>query len=487
MSTFSHTLIFIMLHAFLSAQPVKPGFDRDECRELLAISAATARDEAYAEKLPYPERFEKVYEGKVTALGNSWDLWMDEGAVVAVSIRGAALPPDISPENFFAPMLPAAGEITLDTAGAVFRYRLADDPRAAVHAGWLIGTALLSQEIVPQVKALCEGGVRDLLITGHGEGGAMAYLLTAHLLRLRESGDLPADLRIKTYCIAAPKPGNPGFAHSFEAATRDGYAFNVVNANDPVPQMPLTVQTLDDFTAGNLFSGAPEAVGENKLSQKRISKRTHRKLSKPLQKARNNYLRHLSDPTLTDITKKLPGLQLPPAESTAHYVRTGHTITLLPDAAYREMFRDGSGTVHHLHASYFHLLDAAYYTSEEIAAREEKSPFFGSPTWVLIGIDGFPAESMKQEDPPTLRVEEETGLVKGFGGCNEFSAKGVRKGKEINIGPVAASRKHCGKKNIENAYLPALEGVFRIEVKDNFLRMKRSDGKLLTFIKAPAE
>ena len=51
-------------------------------------------------------------------------------------------------------------------------------------------------------------------------------------------------LNIKTYCSAAPKPGNLFYAYDFEHITEGGWAFNVVNSADWVPELPSTTQTV---------------------------------------------------------------------------------------------------------------------------------------------------------------------------------------------------------------------------------------------------
>ncbi len=100
---------------------------------------------------------------------------------------------------------------------------------------------------------------------GHSQGGAIAYLLTAHFYNLQQQGKLPADIRFKTYCSAAPKPGNLYFAYDYETTTRGGWACNVVNAADWVPETPFSVQTVSDFNTTNPFVNAKKGNQQTKV------------------------------------------------------------------------------------------------------------------------------------------------------------------------------------------------------------------------------
>ncbi|MCF0052106.1 hypothetical protein LXM25_18715 [Dyadobacter sp. LJ53] len=46
-------------------------------------------------------------------------------------------------------MIPAQGEVVLNKNDTL-RYQLATEPRAAVHAGWLLGFAFLAKDIAPK-------------------------------------------------------------------------------------------------------------------------------------------------------------------------------------------------------------------------------------------------------------------------------------------------------------------------------------------------
>ena len=152
-------------------------------------------------------------------------------------------------------MVPAKGELRLSNT-YMFNYQPANNPRAAVRTGWLISTGFLVQDMMLKIDPLSKAGRNEVLIMGHSQGGAIAFLLTAHLRTLQQQKKISPDIRFKTYCSAGLKPGNLYFAHEYEAATQAGWAYNVVNTADWVPESPVTVQTLDDFNEVNPFINA---------------------------------------------------------------------------------------------------------------------------------------------------------------------------------------------------------------------------------------
>jgi hypothetical protein len=138
----------------------------------------------------------------------------------------------------------------------VLSFKLAETPRAEVHLGWTYGMAeLMFDPTYGILKALHEyvpAGSR-LLITGHSQGAAIATLVHAFLhyaiaadttnkFGLRGSG-----YTLKSYVFAQPKPGNWQFAMDFAriAASR-GTGFVINNDKDWVPQVPLSLQFIDE-------------------------------------------------------------------------------------------------------------------------------------------------------------------------------------------------------------------------------------------------
>lgn len=352
---------FVLANLFAltaSAQKLKPGFDKAEYQELMYVSARTTANPNYYNKLPAPAHFKMLYQSDSMGLDNLWDLWKDENNVAAISIRGTTAKGISWLENFYAAMVPASGEIKV-ADDYTFKYQLATNPGATVHAGWLIGLAFLSRDMLPKIDSLYKTGVKDVIIIGHSQGGAIAYLLTAYLYHLQKQKALPADIRLKTYCSAGPKPGNLYFAYDYEALTQNGWAYNVVNSADWVPETPFSIQTLSDFNATNPFVNAKPVIKKMGFPKNLILKCVYNKMDRKTRKAMKYYCKNLGKRVGKMLTKSLPGYEPPAYEENMNYVRVGNYIVLQADEEYYKLYPDSqtNAFVHHIHAPYLYLLN----------------------------------------------------------------------------------------------------------------------------------
>lgn len=351
--------IHLCISFTLAGQELKPGFDKNEYRELMYISARTsALDSNYYKDFPEPGQYKMIYRSESVGLDNLWDLWTDNAGKAVISIRGTTEKQESWLANFYAAMVPAKGTLQLGK-DQYFTYELASSPQAAVHIGWLLSTAILSGEIVPKIKEQYQEGTKSFLIVGHSQGGAISFLLTSYLYSLQRDGQLPKDIRFKTYCSAAPKPGNLYYAYEYEAMTQAGWAYNVVNAADWVPEMPISIQTTGDFNAINPFIHSKAMIKAQKFPKNIVLKRVYNKLDKPTKKAQRNYEKYLGKMASKLIRNTLDGFIPPEYYNSNHYVRTGNSIILLPDDAYFTRYPNDSTQlfIHHLHAPYLYLLD----------------------------------------------------------------------------------------------------------------------------------
>lgn len=351
--------LFIACFSTSLAQQLKPGFDKAEYTELMHINAKTsALDTNYYNSFPAPKHYQLVYRSASIGLDNLWELWSDNQTTAVISLRGTTQQSESWMANFYAAMVPAKGQLKL-SENEVFNYQLATHPKASVHVGWLISTAYLSKEILPQITNLYNKGIHNILIIGHSQGGAIAYLLTAYLKNLQTLNQLQKDIQFKTYCSAAPKPGNLYFAYEYEASTYGGWAYNVVNAADWVPETPISIQTLNDFSEVNPFMNAKTVIKKQKFPNNVILKHVFNKLDKPTKKAQKNYEKYLGEMTGKLIKHYLPTYTPPKYTNSNHYVRTGTTIVLYPDAAYYQIYKNDPAKIfgHHSHTCYLYLLE----------------------------------------------------------------------------------------------------------------------------------
>lgn len=262
--------------------------------------------------------------------------------------------------NFYAAMVPAKGSLRLDK-NFQFQYDLSDYPQAAVHVGWLVALGYLSTSIKEQIDSCYKAGIKDFIVTGHSQGGGITFLLTSYLKNLQSENKIPSDIRFKTYCSAGPKPGNLFYAYDFENSTRGGWAYNVINTADWVPDVPFSVQTVDDFTAINPFHGAKAAIKKQKFPKNLVLRHVYNQLSKPSKKAQRRYQKYLGKMVSKAVKKQLPNFVTPEYYKSNYYVRTGNTIILYADQDYFKLYNNEPSNPniwqHHLPKPYLYLAE----------------------------------------------------------------------------------------------------------------------------------
>ena len=84
--------------------------------------------------------------------------------------------------------------------------------------------------------------------------------------------------------------GNLYFAYDFEALTQNGWAFNVVNTADWVPEGPFSIQTTDDYNASNPFKLVDDGLKQLPFKQRIVLSRIYKNLETPPKKANKRYL-----------------------------------------------------------------------------------------------------------------------------------------------------------------------------------------------------
>ena len=357
------TLLLILYSAAHSSfAQLTSGFSPKEYRDFLGITAESLQDTTFGMGIPRNPNLEIIYESPLVGLENKWYLWIDDSQKIAwLTIRGTANNPTSWLANFYSAMIPATGKMQI-TDNYTFEYNFSDNPRAAVHVGWTLSTGALAATLVPKMDSLYQSGYRDFVISGHSQGGAITYLMTAHLYQLKEAGRWEEPIRIKTYASAAPKPGNLYFAYHYEFITKGGWAFNVVNAADWVPETPFSVQTVNDFNISNPFSDAKGFIKKQKFPKNLVFKKVYNNMDKPTQKAKNRFQKYLGRYAGKEVIKALPYYQSPQFFDSNHFTRAGDFIILYPDETYYKIYPDEKEKVfkHHALQPYLYLLNKQY-------------------------------------------------------------------------------------------------------------------------------
>jgi Lipase (class 3) len=190
---------------------------------------------------------------ETTLLDNFWQVWRNGSSnQYVIAVRGTVGTPSSIFEDIFLPLIKARLEIGDLPFALNFAQDEGDSPVVAgVHAGFLLGLLLmLISTDAPLAVTLTELAAEDaeVYVTGHSQGASVALLLTS-LVRHTPLFQGPT---YKTYVFAPAKPGNDHYAYDFDQiAGEPGFGFSVVNTQDWVPQVPLTLQGLSTVNRPN--------------------------------------------------------------------------------------------------------------------------------------------------------------------------------------------------------------------------------------------
>lgn len=360
---FSLRFIFLLFFSFYVqdsiSQSLVSGFDKSEFEELLRINATYSESKKNKALIPYPSHAKMIYKSPTLGLDNRWELWIKDEKVAVIGIRASTREEDSWLSNLFAVQIPATGELKISN-DYHFPYKLAQNPKAAVHAGYVFSSAFLLRDILPKIDSLYQQGIKDVIITGHSQGGGIAYLLSANLLWRQKDGLLPSDMHFKIYTSASPKPGNLYFAYDYEHIAKEGWSYHVVNTEDWVPQTPFTVQTISDLPSISPLPFIEENIRKQPFFRKLFFKSLYRKLTNPSYKAVATYQKYLGDFIGKRIKKEYVEFEMPKFSTSNDYVRAGRQIVLYPDSSYFKKFNAAENPknfmLHHSNNAYYYLL-----------------------------------------------------------------------------------------------------------------------------------
>ncbi len=359
-------MLFLFIVFICSTSPhfaqLTSGFDPKEYEQVLGVFAHSEVDSAFFEGIPKPEQVRMIYESPTVGLENKWYLWVNENEKSAIlNIRGTTPNPNSWLANFYAAMIPAKGKMKIRN-DYTFDYVFSEDPKAAVHVGWTLSAGALSETLLPIIDSLANEGYLDFTISGHSQGGAISYLISANLKQLNRAMRWKEPLRIKTYISAGPKPGNLFFAYDFEFMNAGGWAFNVVNAADWVPEVPFSIQTVNDFSTTNPFSDASGFIKSQKFPKRLVFKKVYNKLAKPSRKALKNYQKFLGKYAGKQVSSSLMEFESPDFFESNYYTRAGNFIVLHPDSEYQEKYPEDPDKLfqHHMLQAYYFLFKKQY-------------------------------------------------------------------------------------------------------------------------------
>jgi len=361
----SLVLFMFMLNAF-SQNGLKPGFDPDEYADMLGLThkiSETKGDDNLS--VPFPTQYRHVYQSPTGPLDNRWDLYLDKENIAVIEVRGTTAKTKSWLENFYAGMVPAAGTLQIG-ANEKFNYKLAEDPEATVHAGWLTGLATMAPDIIDKINEYYDQGVTEYILMGHSQGAGIVYLLDSYL-HYDLNKLIPDDITFKTYNSAAPKPGNLYYAYDYDFINRGGWAIRVVSTIDWVPQTPISVQRLDDFSEVNPFADMETFTASMGWIEKVVIKSVFRKTDRSLRKAQKRLLKFLGFKVFIFIEDYMDGMVEPEYAENMNYTPAGTSVILPPtEKYYKEYVPNAREDVfrHHVGKAYYFLLKEHYQLKE---------------------------------------------------------------------------------------------------------------------------
>ena len=359
-------ILFTLLFqtSFFAQSKLKSGFIAQEFLDVLHLEWAHQDSGSKYSHAVLPINYKRVYRSPEVGLKNKFDFWLRDDSVGVICLRYTVGGTSWL-ENFYSGMIKAQGSLKLNDSTS-FHYKFSNDEKAFVHHGWTIGIAHLAPLVTNVINDYYKKGVKEIIIIGHSQGAALAFLMRSYLHYAPES-ILPKDINYKVYCCAAPKPGNLFYAYDFDFITRNGWAYRIINTSDWVPETPFSIQSIGDLHPTNPFSNKKQLMkkGVSKPLMRWYVNHAINDMEGAAQKVNRKYEKYLTKRMGSVIKKSLKEYQNPIIEKSNFYMPTGIPIILQPDSTYNQKFKfDGNNVfLHHMFEPYIYLTKLHYLTN----------------------------------------------------------------------------------------------------------------------------
>ncbi len=220
-------------------------------------------------------------------LNNAWLLVqsLNDPSVFAIAIRGTVGEWRSILADAYASSIPAYAGLEYPKNNSL-PITFAATPKAQIHLGFSYASlALLFEDnlgILTQIQKISQQQkISKLYITGHSQGAAIATLIHSFLYYAstdrRDRYSLKSKLspaQLKSYLFAQPKPGNLQYAQDFARISKDS-AYVINNDRDPVPQLPLSLESIsevaryieednENIAIGSWFNQLAESISQSK-------------------------------------------------------------------------------------------------------------------------------------------------------------------------------------------------------------------------------
>lgn len=354
---FTPIAILILILPIANAQKLSAGFDKDEYLETLKMAARQLDTPWTKVKVPASDKYTLAYRSQEFGLANRWDLWTSNDSIAVINIRGTVGKAESWFANFYCSMVPAKGTLQLSDS-LKFDYKLAEDSNATVHIGWLTAVGFMSGSIIQKINEYYKHGYKNFIVSGHSQGGAIAYLLRSYLEYQKPLKTIPEDITFKTYCSAGPKPGNLFYAYDFDYITRNGWGFNIVNKCDWVPESPFSIQVISDMNYVNPLADAKKMFKKQKPIPRLYLTHVYNKMNRTTRKANRTFKKYLGKTMYKFVRKSLKQYNQPEYAISLNYQRAGIPIVLRGNADYYKLYPDNRSNffIHHMPDPYYYLM-----------------------------------------------------------------------------------------------------------------------------------
>ena len=232
------TVLFLLIIEFSCLFGQKsPKFNTREAADMLALCTSYTFQELYGDDSEIiPEGYKRYYQSEPVGMDNMYQIYIKD-TIAVINFRGSTSEMVSWWENFHAAMIPASGEIRGDLGTYTYDFALTEG--ATVHSGYSLGLVFLSLDIEAQMDSLRNKGIKEIIITGHSQGGALANLFFA-FLNNDKACDICNQFSYRVYAFAAPMVGNDVFCKEYnEKFCTTNKSFNIINVEDPIPRLPF--------------------------------------------------------------------------------------------------------------------------------------------------------------------------------------------------------------------------------------------------------
>lgn len=324
--------LVLFSYSFIHYGQFTSGFDPIEAKEMIALCNSFTYLELYdSDKEIIPKGYKKEFTSGIHGMDNKFQVYT-KGKVGVINFRGSTDKMMSWMENIYSAMIPATGVIK--TQGESLEYSFAQNSAAAVHAGYALGIAYLSESLLMQIKYLNAIGIYHFIITGHSQGGSLATMLRAYLENLPE-GTISNKNKFKNYMFAHPMVGNKEFADEYnERFAFNNSSFSLINPADPIPKLPVTYQDGQFFSPDNINSFFNDGVVDKKSILMSLFMQKY-------EQTVSGYVQTISRSLNNQIVNELGAVSLPPYLEDINFKIVNNVIEI-PPFAYPKILRDSS-------------------------------------------------------------------------------------------------------------------------------------------------